>query len=258
MKSNSSLPNSPKSVRKVRKPSVRASLPATLKIEESFLRETEKSEILQFLDSKDNILHIAGSPGSGKTITIKFLLKDTDHSYFNYLINKNFTTTKNLIVFDEFDKFYGENRIQCLNFLQKNKKKKIITISNDLLFSNNNLLFKPYTKEEIVQIVKKKINTERIPDFLINLISLKESNDLRKVLNICNDLLLRNSGEISITNINKNENKKLSIHQQIISKVKQTQTNKNKVFREYLEECKALKITGLDRMDFTTIFEDLD
>lgn len=229
-----------------------------LNVEESFLREYEKEKILKFISSKSKILHIAGNPGTGKTITVKYLLKNKKYGYINYLTSDNFTVTENIIVFDEFDKFYNQKRSECLNFLQKNAKKKIITLSNDLLFTKDCLFFKSYSKEEIIEIVKKKINSDRISDLMINLISLKESNDLRKILSVCNDLLLKKTTEITIQDLNCRPMKRESIHQQLIHEMKEQYAEKKQVFQNYIEKCKKLKITGLDRIDFTSIYENID
>ncbi|KRH92693.1 hypothetical protein M153_34630001341 [Pseudoloma neurophilia] len=228
-------------------------------VEDVFLRETEKNEIKKFPNSKSKILHIAGSPGNGKTVTVKYVLKDQKYFYINYLTdNKIPVITDKIIVFDEFDKFYNNKRSECLNFLQEYSHKKIITISNDLLFNKNNLVFKPYDKNEIIQIVKKKMTSDRIDDILINVVALKETNDLRKVLNTFNSLLTEKQDNITLKDLNNTQKRRPSIHQQIISEIKQENTEKRQAFKNYIGKCKTLKISELNRIDFYSIFENIE
>lgn len=227
-------------------------------IEESFLRENEKSKISSFLNSSEKILHIAGQPGTGKTLTVKYMLKNKKYTYINYILNDKLDCNENIIVLDEFDKFYNSKRSECMNYLKKNSRKKIITISNDLLFNKNCLFFKPYTKKEITEIIRKKIKSDRIEDLLIDIVSAKEYYDLRRVINVFHNLLVQKKDKITLTDLNYDKNNKLSIHQQIVNEIKREFAEKRLAYKNYLDKCKMLRIEGLNRIDFLSIYENID
>lgn len=240
-------------------PSVKSQLIQTReKIEESYLRDKEKEKIIHFLKSKEKILHIAGNPGTGKTNTVKFILYDYKYTYINHLVDNHPKKFEKIIVYDEFDKFYHNRNSQCLNFIKKHRNKKLITISNDLLFHQNSLLFKPYTNDEISYIIQKKLNTDRISDLVLNYISIQEKNDLRRVLNVCSNLLKVKKTSITIQDLIAPNKKRDSIHQQLIHEMKNIHGEKNKVFIGYKSKCKELKIKELDRIDFTAVFENIE
>lgn len=227
-------------------------------IEESFLREHEKTMIKQFLKSSNTILHISGNPGTGKTITVKYVLRNMKYTYFNCLSNTEPPVKNNLIVLDEFDKFYLLKKRDCINFLIKYKNKKIITISNNVLFHNNSLIFRPYTKDEIIYIIKKKLCDQLVDINVVEYISIREKNDFRRVLSGYKDLLLKSNGKIILTDILKKEQKKESIHQQIIHELKNLYHKQEETFTEYLIKCKELNVKSLNRADFITVYENLE
>lgn len=255
-------------------------------LEESYLRHEEKTKIKEFLNSSNNILHISGSPGTGKTLTVKNMLKERNHTYINYMLDKDLidknhmtnngrnacsirgkgpvnTHNDTLIVIDEFDKFY-EKRKECKSFLIKHSDAKIITLSNNLNFDSV-LFFRPYTKDEILFIVKEKIKEarERVPDDVIELVSLRVKNDLRKVIAIITDLLVINDErltgkQITLSDVLVKKRRRESIHQQIIHELKETFGRKEEAFKNYLVKCRELRIDGLDRIDFASVYENLD
>ncbi|ELQ74602.1 hypothetical protein THOM_2516 [Trachipleistophora hominis] len=145
-----------------------------------------------------------------------------------------------------------------LEFSYKAQKQKIITISNNLLFDSDLLIFKPYTKEEILHIVRKKLECERISDEIIEYITLRERNDLRKIICACDELLLKNSEEISLKDIVVKKKRKESIHQEIIHDLKNSFRVKDEAFKNYLKRCKELNVDSLNRSDFTSVYENFE
>lgn len=226
--------------------------------EESLLRTDEKNKIKQFLTSSCNVLHISGNPGTGKTMTVKYVLKNEKYTYINYMVDQKFFVRYKIVVFDEFDRFYLAKKKECLTFLLKHKNKKIITISNNMLFDCELLIFRPYTKNEILYIVTKKLNCERISNDVIEYISLREKNDLRKIMCACNELLLKNSSTITFKDIAVKKKRKESIHQQIIHELKKNFRIKEEAFKNYLTRCKELNVDSLSRPDFTSVYENFE
>ena len=95
-------------------------------------RDEECNRINDFLNSNDYILHITGSPGTGKTSTVKWILSSKSYLYMNYFNETKITLNKKapkIVVLDEFDKFYEEKKVECLKFLNliRKSKKKLIT-----------------------------------------------------------------------------------------------------------------------------------
>ncbi|KCZ78291.1 hypothetical protein H311_00680, partial [Anncaliia algerae PRA109] len=130
-----------------------------------YLRDNELKEIKNFLNSRDNILHIHGRPGTGKTLCVKHVLANKRHIFYNaysdalkILKIKSNHTTK-IFVIDEFDIFEEQYKDEVKKILKniQLKNKKLITISNYLGNSENNLIFKPYTPQEIEQIIMLKL-----------------------------------------------------------------------------------------------------
>lgn len=256
-------------------------------------RKDECKQIKEFLKSNEQILHITGSPGTGKTTIVKWILPKDSFLYLNYFNEPKITLNNKapkIIVFDEFDKFQEERKSECLKFLNQIRKlkKKLITISNDLKMGN--IRFKPYSINETEQILKEKISLEigiEIMDQKCMAFLAKkygEKGDLRALFKVIVAILSRknNTIELEIDNLTENQNNKTNmkspdstylldikdfittvkvtesgIHHQIIEKIKNNTVGQKESFKKYLEECEELSLTPLPKTDFNTILEML-
>lgn len=254
-------------------------------------RDLECDKIKEFLNSSEPILHITGSPGTGKTATVKWILSCESFLYFNYFneskINlKQIKESKaNVVVIDEFDKFLEEKKSECLKTINciRFSKKKLITISNNLKMGN--VRFKPYSSSDIERILNEKINLEigcKIMDQKCVLFLAKKyekSGDLRLLfkaimtaiarndtvkaldkvaMNDINESLKDGSSDylIKITDfINTEKRSEQSIHHEMIVKTKNVTLSTSASYQQYLIECEDLSIIPLSKTDFNTIFE---
>lgn len=242
-------------------------------------RKKEIKQINEFTNSRKYILHVSGKPGTGKTCTtINFLeAKGIKYEYFNYF-QKNINVSdidgckKKVVVIDEFDKFYEENKNKCVAILVSLRKKniKLITLSNNLIVNKKNyvnnknvqvMTFLPYTKKEIFEIlekiVKNKINKE-----ILTYVSAKYENtgDLRDVFKIMSILLQQSVISMdAVIKCNKTikTQQNNSMHHKIILEYMEKENTKNDIFKKYLEECKKFKINGFDRKEFEIVYESL-
>lgn len=130
-----------------------------------YLRDREIKEIRKFLSGEEPILHITGSPGTGKTATVRSALSEEEFEYANYFsepcIKKLLEgTKKRTVVIDEFDKYYTEKKKECLKLLinLRKQEKRTITISNNLRMGN--LRFGPYTADQLKRIIRLKMEKE--------------------------------------------------------------------------------------------------
>ncbi|KAM0687875.1 hypothetical protein COBT_000881 [Conglomerata obtusa] len=242
-----------------------------------YLRENEIIHIKEFLQGKENILHICGNPGTGKTCTTQFVLRRRKYTYINYLENVKavaniYKTKDKIIVIDEFDKFFITKKNECLkffDFILKNKK-KLITLSNSLDIHDNVFFFNAYNAHEIKLIVKQKIQDEIgfkiVNDDVFDILSRKigSSGDIRKVFeqikNICDKKINDNKSDelINLNDMQFNENKcylQENLHHEIVKKLFNKKENtKTNNYEVYLTQCKEYKITPLDRNDFMIIY----
>lgn len=345
----------------------------TSDVEFIYGRETEKAAIREFLNSNENILHITGKPGTGKTCTVKFVLeeyknntinknnksnksmvsnrdikskkttnKDSEicskiisYKYINYyhepiksrIINsltgrinvgsnkttnsksniKNIKTTNNksnvknrkttnnrsvknnsacgqeydIIVIDEFDKYFAEQKSSCLNLIVRLRacKKQLITISNNLKMSG--LKFGPYTSAEIFNILKSKIereilnlndshsNIDNKSASVIDVAALKyistkfdKCGDLRVVFKAIFDIFNRvksSKGKSHISILDCIERpisiKEKNIHHKIISDLVFDNIVEKEAFALYIHKCDEKGIPAFDISDFNIIYK---
>ncbi len=237
---------------------------------EIYLRENEKNRIKDFLDSKKSILHINGNPGTGKTCVVLKLLENRKFHYFNYFHEENLgKCLKNIImcpkksmgkiiVIDEFDKYYNAKRKECLRYLNNIEKKKIkvIAISNNLNFGD--ITFLPYGRDEIKEIIRKKIESESpsvIEENALDFISKKfeKSGDLRlvqkyifEVLGKMNELPIRMCNLIEAPN----ESQEKNLQHEIIKKIV---INESGGYQKYKKECLHIGIPELTKIEFEMV-----
>ncbi|TBU04587.1 hypothetical protein CWI39_0786p0020 [Hamiltosporidium magnivora] len=179
-------------------------------------REHETRKIKEFIETGSGILNICGNPGSGKTFCVLKVLKNTNFLYVNCLVEENVIEEINkykglMVVIDEFDKFYMNKKGVCVGLLNKLKERmcKVITISNYLLFCDCSVVFKPYSYEDFVFILSKKIEDEIgeeiVEKGVVEVISRKHSHhgDIRKAFEFILKLINKKSKEVECHVINK-------------------------------------------------------
>ncbi|OQS53698.1 orc1 [Ecytonucleospora hepatopenaei] len=287
-------------------------------------RKNEIEHIEAFLNDNRSICHISGKPGTGKTCTVMHVLRNKKifYRYFNYFqetitLNevlkiceeekesenkeniKNCKKVKNrkvnnkitLVIIDEFDKFYEENKNKCISILVALRKRniKLIAIGNNLAFYSNTgntkssscrnlkkeafatnkniavISFQPYTKNEIFEILQE-ICGNKIENCLLQFISakLEKTGDLRSAFKLMSLLLLEKqityeSINLCFSNHIKNTENSFSssMHHKIILEHKEKENTKNQVYKKYLEDCKNYKIAHYDRKEFEIIYDSL-
>ncbi|KCZ80283.1 hypothetical protein H312_02312 [Anncaliia algerae PRA339] len=229
-----------------------------------YLRNNELKEIKNFLNSRDNILHIHGRPGTGKTLCVKHVLANKRHIFYNaysdalkiFKIKSNHTTK--IFVIDEFDIFEEQYKDEVKKILKniQLKNKKLITISNYLGNSENNLIFKPYTPQEIEQIImlklKKEVKEEILQPVQVKLLSKKcTDGDLRKAFDMLLDEIENRNNENTLSEDN--------IHKKIIKNIlfKTQRKNISEMYNEYLIKCNEIKIKAYERNDFISLCDIL-
>lgn len=225
--------------------------------ENVYLRKEEKEKIKRFINSSNQILHICGKPGTGKTLTVKHLLKEEKYIYLNaysdikeILLSKTKPLSK-IIVIDEFDileKNYKKETEQIIKLIL-NSKSKLITISNYLGFTENVLFFKPYSPEEIEEIILLKFKNE-LKDELLTPVKIK------LIAKKSTDGDLRNTFDRVINELTASPNPILheesDIHKEIVKEIinKTKKKDKNDLYEIYLKKCKEIKIKAYERSDF--------
>lgn len=244
---------------------------------EIYLRDKETKTIKEFLKSPDLILHITGSPGTGKTATVRNLLAKRKHLYVNYFSELNIgmrlkKCKECIVIIDEFDKYLEEKKQACLQAIihLKNCSKKVITISNNLRMGN--IRFQPYSYEELVQILtvkmKKEIGRCIMDQKCVSFLAKKHERDgdLRRMFKSILDALSKKSFSkteesgylLDVSDFIRNEKQeKHGIHHEIISKIKEEQLNKLLAFKSYINECNEMSILSISKADFDMIFEML-
>lgn len=243
-----------------------------------YFRTKEIEHVKDFLSSDTNILHICGNPGTGKTCTVLFVLKNKRFEYFNFLedqstIKKVLCSKFNVIVIDEFDKLYKESKKECLKLFDRIERedKKLITISNGCNFVDSVYVFDAYTSAEINEILKAKISDELglqiIDDKLLNFISKKYGSlgDIRKVFDYIKNLIdkrdyVKDTGQLKIEdaidcNVKKDEEGNL--HEQIVKSIVNNKKSitKNEVYKLYYNECTIANVQPLNRNDVFLLFD---
>ncbi|KAF7682638.1 Origin recognition complex subunit 1 [Astathelohania contejeani] len=241
-----------------------------------YLRDKEILDIKSFIKSNKYVLHIAGNPGTGKTHVITKTLPQAE--YYNYLSDINIekkimdsirSSKKKVIIIDEFDKLYLANRRKSVGILNMAKMchKKVITLSNNVNFTDNLLIFRPYTADEMARIVKSKLKDElgieNLNDIQIELISKKYGNngDLRRVFEHCmKDILPNNQSSIDFEFSKENDNNKEyetnNLHFQIIKGIiGNKKLKKEEIYSKYIKEGRKLGIPICDRNDFGCILD---
>lgn len=240
-------------------------------------REEEIEKIKEFLNDNNSLrLNISGNPGIGKTYTVVSTLNYLKKKY--KLINlykhnlKNITLKSisifEIIVLDEFNKLNEKKGIEFIKrFLDENKikKRKVITISNNILYKQINLHFKPYLSSELFNLLK--LMKLSFNDNIILYLS-KLTTDFRKLETIINNLiskcklkgiknnLLTLEDTIKLLNnkqLNDNKNN-LNFHHKIIKEILLNENKLNK-YKLYLKECEKYKIEGINKGDFETLIE---
>lgn len=241
-------------------------------------RDSEVAAIRRFIDSELSILHIAGSPGTGKTCTVRWALRNTEFVYANYFLEASMNSAlkrclHKIVVIDEFDKYLEEKRAECLKniLLLKSKGRKVITISNTLRLESIN--FKPYTSSEIFGILKEKVDKELdmhvIEDAALVFLSKKfeKTGDLRSVfkaiLNAClkkvSTHTLYEDGKLELRDFvtGKEVVSDKGIHHELIGKIRGTELNRKQAYKNYMKECGVMALMPLSRPDFDLIFDIL-
>lgn len=236
-----------------------------------YLRSSEINTIKDFLQGPDNILHICGSPGTGKTVIIKHILKNRKHDFYNYLHNEKiiYQTKQKILVIDEFDKYYSQKPIECkklfLYVTQRNKK--LITISNSLNIFENVLFFNVYSTEEIVDIIKSKL--EDIPEItidesVIRFITIKlGKGDLRKIFDTCRTVIAKclEDGRKDVQMCDVLEDKEncedLGINHKLIIDivVSGLKGDIKALYEKYVSDCRECHVPALNRTDFFLLYD---
>lgn len=232
-------------------------------------RMVEKKRIEDFINTEDHVLHITGKPGTGKSCTVRNVLKNIKYAYVNYYHERKIGSLlknikENLVVIDEFDRYFSEKKGECMKYLSglKQTGKKVITISNNLKMGD--LKFVPYNAFEIKQILLEKINNEIgqaiIADNALTYLSKKfeKSGDLRLVFKFVFEILNKMENDsfmIKVTDLfNKSEIKtEKNVHHEIIMKI--IDEGEKEVYSSYLKECSLFNIPILTKQDFEMVYE---
>lgn len=243
-----------------------------------YLREKEVHEIRSFPDSEQTVLHICGNPGTGKTYLSNKLL-GTSALYLNYYSEADFmikikSSKKNIVIIDEFDKYYSEKRSECTRVMcyLRDNSIKLVTLSNDLRISADALFFRPYTSSDMEMILKQKLMEEPQVEMttmtVIKLISKRMglSGDLRLLFGYIREILENKLSKNDISMISmedvtsEKENEPMSpndVHHSIVSMLmlKDARVPRIELYSRYLKECMEMGIQPYDRADFNTVYD---
>ncbi|KAF5140481.1 cdc6-related aaa superfamily atpase [Vairimorpha ceranae] len=234
-----------------------------------YKREDVIEKVNNFINSKsDNILHLTGNPGSGKTSLAKYVCRNKKHMFIN-AYNENIKKLillnhKNKIwIIDEFDKVNDSKFI--INYI-KTHNKKLITLSNSLnnfkCLNEINISLRPYTSKEIEDILHLKC--EEVGEKFLNEFEIKfiakmfgRTGDMRLVFNFIRDNYDKTTQKI-ILNKSTEDNKDVedvNIHHKIIKEIVFKNFDRRKAFSIYIEECEKLGIPYLFRNDFYSVYD---
>lgn len=238
-----------------------------------YYRETEKKHIFDFIASDKPILHITGSPGTGKTCTVIDVTRGFEIKYLNYFhdvkigvalkkILLSHKSEQKIIVIDEFDNYFNSKNKECMKYLNLIEKLgiKVITISNDTKFSN--VKFRQYSREEMVSIIKKKLKsaidevviTDNALEFICK--KFEKLGDLRLVQKYFLSILSKNKCQLPIKLedliVRENETEEKNIQHLLIKSMLKEETVS---YQDYLARCEEKHIPKLSKADFKMILE---
>lgn len=255
-----------------------------------YLREKESQQLTAFLASKDPIFHVTGSPGTGKTATVKSVLSGISFTYVNYFLEPKIApvlrkSKPKVAVIDEFDKYFEEKRNECVRLLLylRSKGKKVVTISNDLRMGN--LRFQPYTAAEMAEMLRRKMDavggefmSRECVEFLAK--KYEKSGDARALFKAVVTALVRKAeecdqdgeGDVRIEEnkgnapqqhislgirdfIESEKTPERGLHHELARKIKAAGLNKTKGYGKYLEECEECGIPPVTKGDFFMLFD---
>lgn len=229
-----------------------------------YLRTEEVKRIKDFLSSEQNMLHVCGNPGTGKTFVVLNTVPSAACTYINFfntpdVLAKVKLSKKTCFVVDEFDKYEAEKKSECRRLLlyvtQNNKK--LISISNSLNKDGNILLFKPYSFEEIEKIVVLKLDSE-VGSKLLDTCTIKylakkcSSGDIRQVYERCMAAIAN-----KVCNFEEERENRPNIQKAIIKDLVSdvSARNKDKVYAKYLERCQEMGVPAFERGDFSHLYD---
>lgn len=236
-------------------------------------RDAEKKRIREFLEGSGRVLHITGKPGTGKTCTVMEVLREHSYEYVNYYHTPEIGSalrncSSGIVVIDEFDKFFAEKKTACMRAMIDlgHRGIKLVTISNNLRMGN--LVFAPYTTQNIYDIIQAKIKEEIgeqcIEDAAILYIAKKYNHcgDLRTVFKALLDLIFKKADDGTdalqlrdcITTALRNPGEK-NLHHQIVCKMAKNAVEQSVAYNEFAKECAALNIPTFDRQEFFMIYK---
>lgn len=257
-------------------------------------RETEKQAISAFLKSSEGAIHITGSPGSGKTCTVKEALRGHKHRYINYChepcIGRILAGLKEkIVVIDEFDKYFLEKKNEAVKsiVLLRRKSAKLITISNNLRMGS--LCFRPYAAGDILRILREKMAEEVgagvADEAVLAYVARKfdRCGDLRLVFKFVLDAFKRKAmdhtpgAEENKSTLNRSKTNgtaeesmlrlkladcickevvktEKNMHHEIIQKTAEGGKRLADAYAEYLKECQCMNIPIFSRQEFEMVF----
>ena len=238
-------------------------------------REQEKQAIRSFLEGDSLLLHITGRPGTGKSCTVKSVLGDRAHLYINYLHEGSVAarlrrSTADLVVIDEFDRYFSEKKSECTGQLAtlRRRKVKLVTISNNLQMKS--LRFEGYRPPQIEAILREKMQAEigcvPVEPAALKLIARTygRNGDLRAVFRCTRELLAKlDAGHpaIAIGDVitETTASTDRSIQREIIRNALENKGEAGSdAYARYLKECAAFRLPVLNRQEFTMLCEVME
>lgn len=184
-------------------------------------REKEIEKISSFIEealtkNQFKILYISGSPGTGKTASVKHCINQASHPYEINFINCKTEKPKliapednppKLLVLDEVESLsnYQDiitncSRYKCSILCISNAHDKTIAISKAHLSNQESLIFDPYSVEQLKTILIERMGglSENIKDSAIKYIANKVGQahgDARTIISTMNYILTQSINE---------------------------------------------------------------